>query len=577
MSEPSAAEPSVAEPDPKRKIALVIVLFAAFMDLLDSTIVNIAIPSVQTGLKAGYAEVQWVVAAYLLAFAVFLILGGRLGDMYGRKKLFLVGVAAFTVTSALCGFAQSPEMLIASRALQGAAAALMVPQVLSIITATFPPKERGAALGAFGGIAGLATVGGPVIGAVLINADPFGAGWRIIFLINIPVGILLFTAAAAVVRDSRSAKRVGPDVPGTALLAVGLLLLLFPLVEGRELGWPAWSFVSIAASVPVLVVFAFHQRRRSASGRSSIIVPSLFRGRSFSAGLIANIIFFAVTIGHFLIFIIFLQTGLGFSTLRAGLTGLPWSFGVSFGAAFSATVLTVRFGRKVMLLGAVLLATGLGGIALTVQVRGDAIGSWSLLPTLLVGGLGMGMIIAPILDFILSDVPAEHSGAGSGVVNASQQIGGAVGIAVVGGMFLAFLGGIGESAAKDVTPQLRAELTKVSVAAPRQDEIAGLFNRCFSDRTRANDPGAPQANCERLDGLTDARSGAAVGAAATDARRIAFSHALQRTILFQIGLTVVVFLLLLLLPRVSGHHGDPDDGGTGQVPGQASPSTDVGP
>ncbi|MFI6060881.1 MFS transporter [Streptomyces sp. NPDC051286] len=577
MSNPSAAAPPV-EGDPKRKVALIVVLLAAFMDLLDSTIVNVAIPSIQTDLTTGYATVQWVVAGYLLSFAVLLILGGRLGDMYGRKKLFLTGVAGFTVASALCGFAAGPEMLVGARVLQGAMAALMVPQVLSIITAAFPPKERGAALGAFGGVAGLATVGGPIVGALLIDADLFGQGWRMVFLINLPVGILLFLAASAVIRESRSSESIKLDVVGTALLTVGLLLLLVPLVQGRELGWPLWSFVAMIASVPVLAIFWAYQQRLGDQGRSGLIVPSMFRSRSFTAGIVANTVFFAVTIGHFLIFILFLQNGLGFSALRAGLTGVPWSFGVSFGAALSATVLTAKLGRKVMVIGAVLLATGLAGISLTIQLRGAEIGSWSLLPALLVGGLGMGMIIAPILDFILTDVPPEHAGAGSGVVNAFQQVGGALGIAIIGALFIGFLGGSADTAAKDAGGQLRTALVQTHVSPDQQARLTDAFQTCFTERTKSKDPTVEPASCAPLTQVTDPQAGAAIGAAAQDARREVFSTALQRTIFAQIGLTALVLLLVLLLPKQAKHHDEAGEetaepGTELAGPGVAEPST----
>ncbi|MFD7979373.1 MFS transporter [Streptomyces sp. NPDC059071] len=577
MSNPSPTA-AVVEGDPKRKIALIVVLFAAFMDLLDSTIVNVAIPSIQTDLGTGYATVQWVVAGYLLSFAVLLILGGRLGDMYGRKKLFLTGVAGFTVASALCGFAGSPGMLVGARVLQGAMAALMVPQVLSIITAAFPPKERGAALGAFGGVAGLATVGGPIIGALLIDADLFDQGWRMVFLINLPVGILLFLAASAVIRESKSPESIKLDVVGTLLLTAGLLLLLVPLVQGRELGWPLWSFVAMIASVPVLAVFWSYQRRLGDKGRPGLIVPSMFRSRSFTAGIIANTVFFAVTIGHFLIFILFLQNGLGFSALRAGLTGVPWSFGVSFGAAFSATVLTAKLGRKVMVIGAVLLATGLAGISLTIQLRGEEIGSWSLLPALLVGGLGMGMIIAPILDFILTDVPPEHAGSGSGVVNAFQQVGGALGIAVIGAIFLGFLGGSADTAAKDAGGQLRTALVQTQVSEDQQRQLTDAFQTCFTERTKAKDPTVEPASCAPLTQVTDPQAGAAIGAAAQDARREVFSTALQRTIYAQIGLTALVLLLVLLLPKQARHHDEAweetaEPGTEPAGPGVAEPRT----
>ncbi|MFI8965393.1 MFS transporter [Streptomyces sp. NPDC053493] len=577
MSNTSATAPPV-EGDPKRKVALIVVLFAAFMDLLDSTIVNVAIPSIQSDLGTGYATVQWVVAGYLLSFAVLLILGGRLGDMYGRKKLFLTGVAGFTIASALCGFAGSPGVLVGSRVLQGATAALMVPQVLSIITAAFPPKERGAALGAFGGVAGLATVGGPIIGALLIDADLFGQGWRMVFLINLPVGILLFLAASSVIRESKSPESIKLDVTGTVLLTAGLLLLLFPLVQGRELDWPVWSFASMAASVPVLALFWTYQRRLAGQGRPGLIVPSMFRNRSFTAGIVANTVFFAVTIGHFLIFILFLQNGLGFSALRAGLTGVPWSFGVSFGAAFSATVLTAKLGRKVMVIGAVLLAAGLAGISLTIQLRGDEIGSWSLLPALLIGGLGMGMIIAPILDFILTDVPPEHAGAGSGVVNAFQQVGGALGIAVIGAIFLGFLGGSADTAAKDAGGQLRTALVQVHVSEDQQKALTNAFETCFTERTQSKDPTVEPASCAPLTKVTDPQAGAAIGAAAADARREVFSTALQRTILAQLGLTALVLLLVLLLPKQASHHEESwdetaDTGGEPSGPGVAEPRT----
>ncbi|OJY38844.1 MFS transporter [Pseudonocardia sp. 73-21] len=442
MSEPTEDRvlADAGTPDPKRWLALVVVLFAAFMDLLDSTIVNVALPSIQRELGASYSQVQWVVAAYLLAFAVVLITGGRLGDIVGRRRMFLIGVTGFTVASIFCGFAATPEILIGARVLQGIMAACMVPQVLSIITATFPPAERGGALGAFGGIAGLATVGGPIVGAALTNADLFGLGWRAVFLINVPVGVILVVAALLVVRESRATDRPRLDIGGAALVSAGLLLLLFPLVEGRDLGWPAWLIVLAVCSVPVLALFVMQQKRRSAAGRDPLLPLQLFASRSFSAGLIANFIFFAVVTGHFLIYTIFLQEGLGYSVLAAGLTGLPWSFGTSFGAAFSATVLTAKLGRKVLVIGSVLLGLGLGGLALTVAVQGADVQPWPMLPALLVGGLGMGMIVAPILDFILSDVDSEQAGAGSGVVNTVQQIGGVVGIAVISTIFFGLLG-----------------------------------------------------------------------------------------------------------------------------------------
>ena len=229
--------------DPRRWLTLTILLLAAFMNLLDVSIVNIAIPSIQRNLHASYADVQWALAGYTLAYALVLITGGRLGDIFGRKRLFLVGVVGFTIMSALCGAAQSPGMLIASRVVQGAMGAIMVPQVLAVIQVIFPPAERIKALAGFGVTAGLGTVSGPLIGGLLIQHNLFGLGWRPIFLINVPVGVLAVAAAAVLVRESRAPKPPKLDLIGVGLISAALLLLLYPLVQGRELGWPGWTFV----------------------------------------------------------------------------------------------------------------------------------------------------------------------------------------------------------------------------------------------------------------------------------------------------------------------------------------------
>src|SRR6201997_4399303 len=248
------ARPAAAgdPPDPRRWLTLVILLLAAFMNLLDVSIVNIAIPSIQRDLHASYADVQWALAGYTLAYALVLITGGRLGDTFGRKRLFLIGVAGFTIMSALCGVAQTPGMLIGCRVVQGAMGAIMVPQVLAVIQVIFPPAERIKALAGFGVTAGLGTVSGPLIGGLLIQHNLFGWTWRPIFLINVPVGILAVIASAVLVRESRSDRPPKLDPIGVVLVSAALLLLLYPLVQGRQLGWPGWTFVSMAASAPVL-------------------------------------------------------------------------------------------------------------------------------------------------------------------------------------------------------------------------------------------------------------------------------------------------------------------------------------
>src|ERR1700685_135011 len=268
--------------DPRRWLTLIILLLAAFMNLLDVSIVNIAIPSIQRNLHASYADVQWALAGYTLAYALVLITGGRLGDTFGRKRLFLIGVTGFTIMSALCGAAQSPGMLIASRVVQGAMGAIMVPQVLSVIQVIFPPAERIKALAGFGITAGLGTVSGPLLGGLLIQHKLFGLDWRRLFLLTVPVGIIALIPSAILVPESRAPRPPRLDPIGVLLVSAGLLLLLYPLVQGRELGWPTWTFVSMAAAAPVLAIFIWFERRKSRQDGSPLVELSLFRDRSVS-------------------------------------------------------------------------------------------------------------------------------------------------------------------------------------------------------------------------------------------------------------------------------------------------------
>src|SRR6266568_6620254 len=257
--------------DPRRWLTLVILLLAALMNLLDVSIVNIAVPSIQRDLGASYADIQWALAGYTLAYALVLITGGRLGDTFGRKRLFLIGVAGFTAMSALCGAAQSPGQLIAFRVAQGAMGGIMIPQVLSVIQVMFPPSERIKALAGFGVTAGLGTVSGPLLGGLLIQGNLLGLDWRPIFLINVPVGIVALAAAAVLVRESRAPSPPRLDPVGVALISAALLLLLYPLVQGRQLGWPWWTFVSMACSVPVLAAFVGYERIKARRDGSPLV------------------------------------------------------------------------------------------------------------------------------------------------------------------------------------------------------------------------------------------------------------------------------------------------------------------
>jgi len=299
------------------------------------TIVNVAAPSILRDLDATYAQFEWVVSGYVLGFAALLITGGRLGDIFGRKRIFLLGVAGFTVASALCGLAVNPGMLIGARFFEGAMAGLMVPQILAIIHVTFPPQVRGKVFGVWGGVLGSASVAGVVLGGVLVQWNLAGWGWRPIFLVNIPVGLAALAAAWFVVPESRSPATLRLDLVGMVLAITGVLMLVYPLTEGRSLGWPAWTFALMGGSVVVLAVFVGYERRRTRTVGSPLLVLSLFRARSFSAGMAVWAIFFIASGAFFLVWTLYMQVGLGWTPLHAGLTAVSFAVGAAAGAGLS--------------------------------------------------------------------------------------------------------------------------------------------------------------------------------------------------------------------------------------------------
>ncbi|MFJ9559825.1 MFS transporter [Streptomyces fuscichromogenes] len=422
-------------PDRTRWLALAIVMTAAFMDLVDVTIVNIAIPSIQRDAGASVGQIQWITAGYALAFAAGLITGGRLGDIHGRRRLFLIGVAGFTLASALCGFAAGPEMLVASRILQGGMAALMVPQVLSIVHATFPAHERGKVFGLFGAIVGLGAVSGPLLGALLTEWNLFGLEWRPIFLINLPVGIAALLLGRRYIGESRAPHALRLDLVGVALVTLGLLMLLYPLTRGRELGWPLWGYASMAGALAVFAALVVYERRKAARDGSPLIEPSLFRVKSFAAGIAVQTVF-GVALGiFFLVWTLYMQVGLGWSPLHAGLTGVPFSVSVSVAAGVSVQKLVPRFGRKVLQVGALLMALGVLLYIGESDRYGLAVASWQMALPLVVMGVGMGLIVAPLTDAVLSEVPREHAGSASGLINTVQQMGNALGLGLVSVVF----------------------------------------------------------------------------------------------------------------------------------------------
>ncbi|MFI1255745.1 MFS transporter [Streptomyces netropsis] len=435
--------------DRRRWLALAVVMTASFMDLVDVTIVNIAMPSIKRDIDASFSALQWLSEGYALAFAIGLITGGRLGDIYGRKKVFLLGMGGFTVASMLCGVAADPQMLVASRVLQGAMGALMVPQVLSIVHVTFPAHERGKVFGMFGAIMGLGAVSGPLLGALLTQWNLFGLEWRPIFLINVPVGIAGLLLGRHFITESKAPKALRLDLVGVALASVALLMLLYPLTQGREHDWPLWGFVSMAGSVPMLAAFIAYERYKTRKDGSPLVELSLFKVKSFAAGIGVQLTFGVASGIFFLIWTLYMQLGLGWSALRSGLTGIPFSLAISVAAGMSVQKLVPKYGRKVLQAGALVMAAGVLTYIWEADRYGADIESWQMALPLAVMGLGMGLIVAPITDAVLSEVPRAHAGSASGLINTVQQLGNAIGLGLVS---VAFFGVVDDADPRRETP-----------------------------------------------------------------------------------------------------------------------------
>lgn len=450
------------------------------MTFLDFFIVNVAIPDLQVDLHAGTGAVQFVVAGYGLAFAVGLITGGRLGDIHGRRRVFATGMALFVVTSAICGVAPSTGTLIAARVAQGAAAALLTPQVLALLGALYTGAHRIKAFTAYGLVMGLAGVFGQLVGGALIHTDVAGLGWRAIFFINVPVGLasLVFLR---VVPESRGA-RARLDLVGTALLTGGLAGALVPLVEGREQGWRAWTWVSFAGAAVLLVAFAAHQTRLHRAGGSPLVRPDLFGECAFSVGVGVALTFCLGLASFWLILALFLQDGHGLSPLRSG--ALFTAAGAGFlGAMIAVPALTARLGRHVLTVGAGVTAVGYLTAAATaaeIGPRGSA--DW-LAPALLVAGTGIGMVLVPLSDTVLARVTPDYAASAAGVLSTALEVGGAVGVAAVGGVYFGSLGG------GDVTHAFVTSTVVMACAAVAAGALAwALPERTGAQRCRSGRP-----------------------------------------------------------------------------------------
>ena len=413
-------------------LGFIVVVVASVMDLLDSTITQTAAPAIRRELGGSYADLEWLSAAYTLAMSVTLLLGSRLGDIVGRRRMLLLGMAGFVGASMLCALAPSPATLVASRSVQGAAAGMMVPQGFGLMRELFGDAGQQKAFGVFGPVMGLAAVAGPLVGGGLVNLNVLGTGWRMIFAVNVPLGLAALAAGQRLLpRNHPATPDARPDLLSIVLGMLGAVGLVYPLIEGRSQGWPAWSFAMLAAGLAVLVAFARRQRRRVRQGRSPLVEPSVLRRRPYVAGLAVVVGFIGAMGGMMIALNVMYQLGLGFSPLAcaAATVAIPVA---AIAGSITSSALLAKIGRTTMHIGIAVMALGL--IVAVVVLRGSAgpISAWDLAGPLALAGYGMGMVFVPMFDVILAGVEHHELGSASGLLESVQQLAMSIGIAVVG-------------------------------------------------------------------------------------------------------------------------------------------------
>ena len=436
QSEPSPSSPGRVTCNPWS--ALIVLMSGTFMFVLDFFIVNVALPSIQHGLHAGEGAIEWVVAGYAISTAVLLVTGGRLGDQFGRRRVFTLGMAIFVITSAACALAPDPAALVAARVAQGVGAALMAPNILSILGVVYTGPARVRAISVYGMVMGLAATSGQLIGGILIRTDVAGLGWRTIFWINVPLGVAALLAAPRLVPESRAERGSRLDLTGVVLITACLVAVVLPLVEGRQAGWPAWSWAMLGAAVPLAVVFAVHQRRKAARGGTPLLNPQIFASWPLRAGLFTQTVFWCQQAAGYLVLGLYLQQGRGLSPLAAGGV-FTFLAGGYLATSFRAPALTMRYGRSVIAVGALIAALGDAALYLATAHAGTSGPVAWLFPGLLLLGAGQGLCITPLTTTVLSHADPATAGSVAGALSTAQQVGNSVGVAVTGVLFFGAL------------------------------------------------------------------------------------------------------------------------------------------
>jgi EmrB/QacA subfamily drug resistance transporter len=441
--------------------ALAVLLAGMFMSLLDTTIVNVVLPPIRTSLNATESTLSWIISGYALAFGLALIPAGRLGDRLGHKWVFFTGLVLFTIASLACGFAQNDVQLIVSRVVQGLACGIFVPAVSAFIQLLFPPRERGKAFAIMGSVIGVSTALGPILGGLIIQAFGDEPGWRLVFWVNLPIGIATLIAAAILLPRKSDVQTAagGIDWIGLVLITAGLVALLVPLIQGQDAGWPLWTYVTLAVGIALIAAFGAWEVAFTKRGRSPLVPPRLFQHRAFSGGVILAMVYFASFTSIFFTISLLWQSGLGHTALQTGVVSLPFAIANIVGSSQSHR-LAQRFGRNALIAGTAMVTIGL---VWTWQVLRSTeppeLTNWLLLVPLALAGLGNGFFIGPNTGFIVATVERHEAGAASGVVSAVQRIGSAIGIAIIGSVLF------GSLVIKDHSPQAVAAGFTASASA----------------------------------------------------------------------------------------------------------------
>ena len=458
-----------------RGVATTVLMVATFMDLMDSTITNVALPTIGKNLGATPEQLEWTVAGYVIAFATLLITGGRLGDIFGHRRIFVIGIVGFTLASLGAALSQTGDLLVTSRVLQGGFAGIMMPQVLSSVQVMFAPEERAPVLGIIGSLSALGAVGGLILGGWLVTADLLGMGWRSIFLVNVPIGVVLVVAALLFVPRSRSEHPLRPDLVGVLLGGVGVFLVVFPLTDGRAAGWAWWIWAMLTMSPFVIVAFVWQQGRMLKAHKAPLLPLPLFHDRGFASGQLVQVLSSIGNGGYVLILLYYVQSALGFTALAAGLTLLPFALG-SMAAAPLAILATKRIGKWAVLLGGLVQAAALTWVMWTIWTAGAVLTGWDVTAPLTLVGVGMMTLIMPLTSITLESVPTPDAGAASGTLTTFGQIGMVLGVALAGSVFFGIL--------QDTADARDAVTTALWVPIVAYG-LAGLASVTMPDRTKA--------------------------------------------------------------------------------------------